>query len=247
MTTRPLPAGNFTHLAGIPMTRPRIGISGSVVTKSWSSKSDEALVKLYDDHGRSLLGLAALLAWGAARASAPAITEGVATGESFPEYAHDSEGRTGEFSTIRLLMASDAAPGVAEQIVEDAFAAMRLQWRRLRSPDRCLAFLRRFVVDATRCLEGRPAAGRGGLPALGGRTLAVLRQLPGRQREALVLRYYADLPEGQAAAAMGVTRAAFRWHVTRGMAALRLRLNAHGLDAHGVAGLSTTQCTVVHR
>jgi Sigma-70, region 4 len=224
MTTRPLSAGNLPQLAGITITRPRIGISGPVATtKSGSGKGDEVLVKLYDDHCRSLLGLAALLAWVAARTPAPPT-------------------------------AADGAAGLAEEIVQDAFAAMHLQWRRLRSPDRCVAFLRRFVVDATRCRESRPGTGRGDLPvAVGGRTLATLRQLPGRQREALVLRYYADLPEGQAAAAMGVTRAAFRGHVTRGMAALRQRLNAHGLDfppglsAHGVAGLSTAQCTAVHR
>jgi hypothetical protein len=221
MTTRPLPAGNFLFKAGIAITRPRIGVSGSVVATSTSSKGDEALAQLYDDHSRSLLRLAALLVWGAARA-APPITSGPAAGEPFPEYALGTGPRAGEFSTTRLLMASDAAPGVAEEIVEDAFAAMRLQWRRLGSPDRSVAFLRRFVVDATRGVDSPQGTGRGGLPTLGGGMLTALRQLPGRQREALVLRYYADLPEGQAAAAMGVTRAAFRWHVSRGMAALRV-------------------------
>jgi predicted DNA-binding protein (UPF0251 family) len=166
----------------------------------------------------------------------------MAAGESFQEYAHDAGRRTGEFSTIRLLMPPDVVPGIAEEIVEDAFAAMRLQWRRLRDPDRGVAFLRRFVVAATRSVDSPPADASGGPAALRGRTLAALWQLPHRQREALVLRYYADLPESQAAPAMGVTRAAFRWHVTQGMAALRLRL-----DAHGVAGLSTAKCTAVHR
>jgi DNA-directed RNA polymerase specialized sigma24 family protein len=55
--------------------------------------------------------------------------------------------------------------------------------------------------------------------------LAALRRLPGRQREALVLRYYADLPEAAAADAMGVTRAAFRGHAARGMIALSLLLD----------------------
>jgi predicted DNA-binding protein (UPF0251 family) len=242
MTTRPMPAGNFSPPASIQVTGPQIGISGSVVTKTSSSQADEALVKLYDGHARPLLGLAALLVWGAERAPAPPIDRGTATGESFPEYAHNAGRPTGEFSATQLLMALDVAPGIAEEIVEDAFAAMRLQWRRLRDSDRCVAFLRRFVVDAARSVDSLPEASHGGPPVPGGRTLAALWQLPGRQREALVLRYYADLHESQAAAAMGVTRAAFRWHVQRGMAALRL-----GLDAHGVAGLSTAQCTAVHR
>ena len=33
-----------------------------------------------------------------------------------------------------------------------------------------------------------------------------LRRLPGRQREAIVLRYYADFSEAEVAAAMGISR-----------------------------------------
>jgi hypothetical protein len=234
MTAGPLPAGNFSHLAGIQATRPRIGICWPTDAKSLSGQLDDALAKLYDDHCRSLLGLAALLVWGAGRAPVSLITGATATGESFPEYANNTGQRTGELSVTGLLMADDMVPGIAEEIVEDAFAAMRLQMRRLRDPDRRVAFLRRFIVTATRCVASPSAASDAGLPALSDRTLGALRELPGRQREALVLRYYAGLAEGQAAAAMGVTRASFRWHVARGMTALHLLL-----DPHGVASLST--------
>jgi hypothetical protein len=200
-----------------------------MVAKSFSSRGDEALVKLYNDHSRALLGLATLLAWGAIQAPTPLTTGVSATDESFPEYAHGAERRAGEFSTTRVLIAADVSPGIAEDIVEDAFAAMRLQRRRLQDPGRGVAFLRRFVVEATRSVGNLSSAGRGGVPALSGRTLAALRQLPDRQREALILRYYADLPEGAAAAAMGVTRGAFRGHVTRGMAALGLLLEQHSV------------------
>ena len=50
---------------------------------------------------------------------------------------------------------------------------------------------------------------------------AVLSGLPRRQREALVLRYYADLSEAQTAHAMGISTSAVKSHATRGMAALR--------------------------
>jgi Sigma-70, region 4 len=242
MTTRPLPAGNFLFKAGIPITRPRIGISGPMAAKPLSSDGDEALAKIYDDHSRALLGLATLLAWGAVRVPPPRTSGVTSTGESFRKYVSGTGRRTGEFSTAGVLMAADVSHGIAEGIVEDAFAAMRLQWRRLQDPDRGVAFLRRFIVDATRCAGNLSSVARGGLPALTGRTLAALRQLPGRQREALVLRYYAGLSEGEAAAAMGVTRAAFRCHVRRGMTALGLLL-----EQHSVAGLSTAQCTAVHR
>ena len=51
--------------------------------------------------------------------------------------------------------------------------------------------------------------------------IAALRGLPGRQREAIVLRYYADLSEAEIAAAMGISRGAVKSHTARGMAVLR--------------------------
>jgi RNA polymerase sigma factor (sigma-70 family) len=57
---------------------------------------------------------------------------------------------------------------------------------------------------------------------------AALRSLPPRQREVLVLRYYAGLPEPQMAAAMGVSRGSVHSHTARAVAALRgvLEMNA---------------------
>ena len=54
--------------------------------------------------------------------------------------------------------------------------------------------------------------------------IAAIATLPARQREALVLRYYADLSEAEIAAAMGCSRGAVKSHAARGMAALRTRL-----------------------
>src|SRR6516225_3319010 len=48
-----------------------------------------------------------------------------------------------------------------------------------------------------------------------------LRDLPERQREAIVLRYYADLSEAEIATAMGISRGAVKSHTARGMSALR--------------------------
>jgi RNA polymerase sigma factor (sigma-70 family) len=54
--------------------------------------------------------------------------------------------------------------------------------------------------------------------------VAALRHLPDRQREAIVLRYYADLSEADIAAAMGISRGAVKSHTSRGMSALRAAL-----------------------
>jgi len=48
--------------------------------------------------------------------------------------------------------------------------------------------------------------------------------LPGRQREALILRYYADLSEAEIAAAMGISKGSVKSHTARGMMALRAAL-----------------------
>ncbi len=50
--------------------------------------------------------------------------------------------------------------------------------------------------------------------------VAALRCLPPRQREALVLRYFADLPEPETAAAMRVSRGTVKSTTARALAAL---------------------------
>jgi len=50
--------------------------------------------------------------------------------------------------------------------------------------------------------------------------LAALRGLPDRQREALVLRFYLDLPDAEIAAAMSVGESTVRSTIHRGLAAV---------------------------
>jgi RNA polymerase sigma factor (sigma-70 family) len=50
--------------------------------------------------------------------------------------------------------------------------------------------------------------------------LAVIRRLPARQRETLVLRYYLDMSEDQAARAMGVSRGTVKSATSRAIAAV---------------------------
>ena len=51
-----------------------------------------------------------------------------------------------------------------------------------------------------------------------------LARLPPRQRAAIVLRFYDDLPERDAAAVLGCPRLTLRSHVRRGLATLRAQL-----------------------
>lgn len=140
-------------------------------------------------------------------------------------------------SLVRLsvLLVRDIA--TAEEVVQDAFVAMHSAWRRLRDPEKALSYLRQSVVNRSRSvlrhravvekyapkgLPDAPSAENGAITELE-RTevIKALGELPTRQREALVLRYYADLSEAEIATTMGISRGAVKSHTARGMAALR--------------------------
>jgi RNA polymerase sigma-70 factor (sigma-E family) len=128
----------------------------------------------------------------------------------------------------------------AEEVVQDSFVAMHGGWQRLRDTEKALAYLRQAVVNRSRSVlrhrtvvdknlqkapPDMPSAEHGALVLLErSAVVAALRGLPDRQREAIVLRYYADLSEAEIATAMGISRGAVKSHTARGMAALRTAL-----------------------
>jgi DNA-directed RNA polymerase specialized sigma24 family protein len=59
-----------------------------------------------------------------------------------------------------------------------------------------------------------------------------LRRLPARQRAAIVLRYYLDLPEVEVARQLGVPVGTVKSLVHRGLARLRQRLGAEYAGEH---------------
>jgi RNA polymerase sigma-70 factor (sigma-E family) len=139
------------------------------------------------------------------------------------------------------LLVGDVA--TAEDVVQDCFVAMHRAWWRLRDTSSALYYLRRAVVNRSRSvLRHRAVADRyPPLPALAlpsaeesalavvqrSSVLAALSELPSRQREVLVLRYYADLSEAQIAAAMGISRGAVKTHTSRAKDSLRALLGTH--------------------
>lgn len=143
---------------------------------------------------------------------------------------------------LRLAVLLLADQGAAEEVVQDAYVRLHQSWRRLREPDRALAYLRTSVVNGARSALRRrgvaeryaartapgphaPSAESGALGVLEQEAvLAALRRLPTRQREALILRYYADLSEAEIADVMGISRGAVKSHAARGVAALRQSL-----------------------
>ena len=128
----------------------------------------------------------------------------------------------------------------AEEVVQDSFVAMHDGWQRLKDTEKALAYLRQAVVNRSRSVlrhrmvveknlqnapPDMPSAEHGAFILLErSAVVAALRDLPERQREAIVLRYYADLSEADIAATMRISRGAVKSHTARGMAALRTAL-----------------------
>jgi RNA polymerase sigma-70 factor (sigma-E family) len=134
-------------------------------------------------------------------------------------------------SLVRLAVLLVRDMATAEEVVQDAFVAIHGAWRRLRDPDKALAYLRQSVVNRSRSVlrhravvekPDAPSAENGAIGELErSAVIEALRSLPTRQREALVLRYYGDLSEAEIAHAMGISKGAVKSHTARGMAALR--------------------------
>lgn len=138
---------------------------------------------------------------------------------------------------VRLAVLLVRDSGTAEEIVQDSFVAVHASWRRLRDSGKASRYLRQCVVNRSRSVVRHrmvaerhmlqpppemPSAEEGAMTLLErSAVVAALHGLPARQREALVLRYYADLPEAEIASVMGISQGAVKSHVFRAMAALR--------------------------
>lgn len=173
------------------VARPRAAPSG-IAPGTTERAADHAVTVLYESHYRALVREAALL--------------------------------VGDITT-------------AEDVVQDCFIALHRAWWRVRDTSSALFYLRRSVINKSRSvLRRRAVAGRHlqarppDLPsaeesALAGvqrsSVLEALSALPSRQREVVILRYYADLSEAEIADALGISRGAVKSHTARAKGSLR--------------------------
>jgi RNA polymerase sigma-70 factor (sigma-E family) len=125
----------------------------------------------------------------------------------------------------------------AEELAQDAMARTYAVWTRVRGYDRPAAYarkvllnrhrslLRRAVVEARHRLAGRVEERH--QPDVAADDLVLwqaLQRLPARQRSAIVLRFYLDLPEAEVARLLGVPVGTVKSWTHRGLARLRERL-----------------------
>lgn len=127
-------------------------------------------------------------------------------------------------SLVRLAALLVADLDTAEDIVQDSFAAVHGTWPALPDTDTALCYLRRSVVRRSRSASRRRRAAGTGAPDQGSAIVSALRALPARQREVLVLRYFADLPEAEIASVTGMSAAAVKSRTVRAMSSLRAEL-----------------------
>jgi len=133
---------------------------------------------------------------------------------------------------LALLMLGDRAE--AQDVVQDAFLGLYRRWGKLASADAAPGYLRASVLNGCRTAlrrRSRPASHAEDRPLQSAEALAIqteeqqavlaaVRRLPARQREALVLRYYLDMTEEQAARAMRVSRGTVKSATSRAIAAV---------------------------
>jgi RNA polymerase sigma-70 factor (sigma-E family) len=141
--------------------------------------------------------------------------------------------------TARLLLGSREE---GEEIAQDAFVALYQGWDRLRDKELSVPYLRASVVNLARGRMRRASLARRHPPSVelpadppepgpGAQELVALREalksLPARQREAVVLRFFAGLDEAEIAAAMGISTGALKSHLHRAKSALGQKLETY--------------------
>ena len=144
--------------------------------------------------------------------------------------------RTHALALVKLAVLMTGDQPTAEDVVQDAFLGLYRRWSALHDADKALGYLRSSVLNGCRSVHRVRFRRRGitldapadsvsaeDIAMLGEanrEVLVAIRRLPARQRESVVLRYYLDMSEAQAAQAMGVSRGTVKSATSRGIAAL---------------------------
>ena len=166
-------------------------------------------------------------------ANVEAWGSGPAAGEH-PDGSYVEElfrGRYLEMVRLAALLGADDP----EDIAQEAFTRLMNKEPDLDDPRAALPYLRAIVVNLTRNRHRQLRIARLRAPAAAvsesyeqaaiayedhQEVIAAMAALPSRRREAIVLRFWLDLPEREIAAAMGVSLGTVKSQLSRGLAAL---------------------------
>jgi RNA polymerase sigma-70 factor (sigma-E family) len=138
----------------------------------------------------------------------------------------------------------------ADELAQEATARTWAAWARVRRRERAAAYARKVLLNRYRSLARRARVEARHLlasrpqdryePDLSGDgplLWEALQRLPARQRSAIVLRFYLDLPEAEVARLLGVPAGTVKSWTHRGLARLRARLGSEYRDEPLQGGL----------
>jgi len=146
--------------------------------------------------------------------------------------------RTHRLGMVRLAVLLVDDRESAEDVVQDAFAALHRRWPALHSEQAATAYLRTSVVNGARSAlrkrrtvrsylrsvddpdVAQPADAAVLLAAEHRQVMDALSRLPDRQREVIVLRYWGELTEAEIAGTLGISVGAVKSSASRGRDAL---------------------------
>ena len=157
-------------------------------------------------------------------ATVPWLDEAVEVTEPF-EVLYKREFRP----MVRLATALVDAPEQAEEVVQDAFAALYLRYRSVDNP---IAYLRVCVLNGARKVlrrrrlvrrQPRPAEEYGHLGF--NHVIDAVRRLPSRQRNIVVLRYELQLSDAEIAATLGMPIGTVKSTLHRALARLKVEVS----------------------
>jgi RNA polymerase sigma-70 factor (sigma-E family) len=140
---------------------------------------------------------------------------------------------------LRYATAVTADPHLAQDVVQEVLLRAQQRWDRIAAADQPEAYVKRMVLNEylswRRRLARRaapspdeviasatpPADDHAGVVADRCALVALIADLPPRQRAVLALRYYEGLGDPQIADLLGCSEATVRSHAARALAALR--------------------------
>jgi RNA polymerase sigma-70 factor (sigma-E family) len=155
-------------------------------------------------------------------------------------------------SLVRLTRLFVDDRNAAEDLVQEAFIRLARSAHRIEDPQKAPAYLRSIVLNLARDHNRRGLVSlrhhmpRDDQAAVDDeitlredqqRVIDALRELPHRQRDCIVLRYYDELGIDDIAATLAISRNSVKTHLSRGLAALERLL---GTDADLDAGRDET-------
>jgi len=151
--------------------------------------------------------------------------------------ARDFDGffREHYLATVRALELDGTSTDEANDAAQEAYVRAYARWWRIAHYREPAAWVRRVSVNIQRDAHRRSVTREAALPLLAPETVApepelpddldeVLDQLPDQQRRAVDLYYRAGFSTEEAAARMGISPGAFRFHLSRARRALKPRM-----------------------